>query len=600
MALKNFCTPRQSVFASDRRAAALSLDAFLSGQISGAEFFEENYFTTGMRTLVDRALRQAGGQGSGPPVFLLSDVMGGGKTHCMIALALLARDPELRRQVMGADDPAPSLGPCRVIGFDGCRSETPGGIWGSIAGQVGKAADVQHCVSSMLSPPEPRTWLQLFGTDPTIVFLDDLLPYLTCAAAVPVGKGDLGAVTATAIANLIRALRWSENVCVVISDIRRSDYPKEQAGGAMALDLAIQDICFEIQKWNGNIQPIGNDSELYHILRRRLFSEVAPDGELEKVAISYSESLREARTSGLTKSCPESLYARVLDSYPFHPDFRELFGKFRKNEGFQQTRGIIRLMQMVVSSIWNTGKAERMELIHLYDIDLNTDEIASEVRTINPDLSEAMEHDVANGGDAEAEQIDAEIGNTDASDAARLILVASLSTAPGALHGIRKQELVDYLQRPGRDLASFHYVLGELAIRARYLHGSADGRLFFKNQQNLADKLRSTAQALHPETVDRMLRDHLDDYFTPSLKDCYQTIAVLPTPDQVHVDQEEDNPHLTLPVVRKSTAPQGNDIRSDVTADASATGPRSAPPPSIQSPSALSNQSPNELLDQSA
>ena len=138
-------------------------------------------------------------------------------------------------------------------------------------------------------------------------------------------------------------------------------------------------------------------------------------------------------------------------------------------------------------------------------------------------------------------------GNSDASDAARLILVASLSTTPGAIHGLREYQLVDCLQRPGRDLSTFKAnVLDKLATRAWYLHNSADGRLFFKNQQNLAAKLRSTALSLHSETVDRMLREHLEAYFSASLRDCYQIIKVLPPPDEVQVEQEK----TTLVIVR--------------------------------------------------
>lgn len=69
---------------------------------------------------------------------------------------------------------------------------------------------------------------------------------------------------------------------------------------------------------------------------------------------------------------------------PLHPDLPELVGKFKENDGFQQTRGVIRLMQMVVANLWNSGKAEGKDLIHPYDIDLNVDEMASEVRTIRP------------------------------------------------------------------------------------------------------------------------------------------------------------------------------------------------------------------------
>jgi hypothetical protein len=61
MSLQKLCTPRPSVFAADRRATVLSLDTFLKGKVHGKEFFEENYFTSGMLTLVDRAFRQLSG-----------------------------------------------------------------------------------------------------------------------------------------------------------------------------------------------------------------------------------------------------------------------------------------------------------------------------------------------------------------------------------------------------------------------------------------------------------------------------------------------------------------------------------------------------------
>ena len=61
MSLHSLCKPRQSVFAADRRATVLNLDTFLKGQVNGPEFFEENYFTNGMLTLVDRVFRHLGG-----------------------------------------------------------------------------------------------------------------------------------------------------------------------------------------------------------------------------------------------------------------------------------------------------------------------------------------------------------------------------------------------------------------------------------------------------------------------------------------------------------------------------------------------------------
>ncbi len=561
MSIHSLCKPRPSVFAADRRATVLSLDTFLKGQVNGPEFFEENFFTNGMITLVDRAFRHLGGVGAGSSVFLLSQAMGGGKTHSMIALGLLARDPALRKKVLAEDDPAPRLGRCRVVGFNGRSTDEAGGIWGSLAEQLGKAEQFTRYVSPLLQAPGPEAWKQLLGGDPLVLFLDELPFYLEYAVAVPVGNADLGVVTTTALANLFIAVAEMDNVCLVLSDLAGTNFSIGQSNLEAAFNRAVQGITSESRRIALPITPVNpNGDELYHILRKRLFEHIAPDADIRKVAAAYREALREANRMNLTTTSPEALYTRVVDAYPFHPDLRELVGKFKENDGFQQTRGVIRLMQMVVSNLWKSEKAAGIDLIHPYDLDLNLDEIASEIRTINPSLSEAIAHDIAHSGDAEVEQIDLANENSDASDAARLILVASLSTTPGAIHGLREYQLVDCLQRPGRDLSTFKAnVLDKLATRAWYLHNSADGRLFFKNQQNLAAKLRSTALSLHPETVDRMLREHLEEYFSASLRDCYQVVKVLPPPDEVQVEQEK----ATLVIVR----PGGQANQLPVSAD---------------------------------
>jgi len=561
MSIQTFCQPRPSVFASDRRATVLNLDTFLDGKVNGPEFFAENHFTHGMLTLVVRAFRHLGGEGAGSSVFLLSQAMGGGKTHSMIALGLLAKDPVLRRTVLDGQNPAPNLGRCRVIGFNGRKTDALGGIWGVLSEQLGKAEQFARYISPILTAPGPEAWKQLLGGDPLVLFLDELPPYLEYAVSIPAGNGDLGVVTTAALANLFVAVADMDNVCLIVSDLAGVNFSIGQDRLQAAFDRAIQNIQAEARRIAVPITPVNpNGDELYHILRKRLFERIAPDAEIQRVAGAYREALREAANMGLTSTAPENLYTRVMDAYPFHPDLRELVGKFKENEGFQQTRGIIRLMQMMVAHLWNSRRADTTDLIHPYDLDLNIDEIASEIRTINPSLSEAIAHDVAHGGDAEAEQIDNGNRNSDASDAARLILVASLSTTPGAIHGLREYQLVDGLQRPGRDLSTFKAnVLDKLGTRAWYLHHSQDGRLYFKNQQNLAAKLRSTALSLHGETVDRMLRDHLDAYFAPSLRDCYQIVKVLPPLDEVQLEQER----TTLVIVRPGGLAQGLPISAD-------------------------------------
>lgn len=187
MSLQDQCTPRPSVFETDRRATVLNLDTFLDGKVHGETFFAENYFTSGMHTLLDRSFRHLAGERSGSSVFQLSQAMGGGKTHSMIALGLFARDPALRKKVLGADDPAPNLGKCRVIGFNGRNTDVNGGIWGALASQLGKSEQFAPYTSGSLQAPGPEAWKQLLLGSPTVIFLDELPPYLEYAVAVPVG-----------------------------------------------------------------------------------------------------------------------------------------------------------------------------------------------------------------------------------------------------------------------------------------------------------------------------------------------------------------------------------------------------------------------------
>jgi predicted AAA+ superfamily ATPase len=171
----------------------------------------------------------------------------------------------------------------------------------------------------------------------------------------------------------------------MLSDLAGTNFSVGQSSLQAPLNRAIQGITSESRRIAVPITPVNpNGDELYHILRRRLFESVGPDPEVQRIAAAYREALREAQKMGLTTTVPESLFTRVIDSYPFHPDLRELLGKFKENEGFQQTRGVIRLMQMVVSSLWNSKKADGLDLIHPYDLDLNLDEIATLLRFERP------------------------------------------------------------------------------------------------------------------------------------------------------------------------------------------------------------------------
>jgi hypothetical protein len=427
MTLKTHCTPRQSVFDRNRRDIVLDLSDFLEGKIEGEKFFEENFLTSGMKTLFEKTFARLENRGDQASTFLLTQSMGGGKTHNMIALGLLAKNPTLREKVLGKGGYGSKVGGVRVIGFHGRQTDAQFGIWGELADQLSKK-DVFKDYYQPLQAPGQSAWINLLKGEPTLIFLDELPPYLEAVQAKAIGSTTLSTVTATAIANLLVAVNKVElsNVCVVIADLTAS----WQAGGAM-LNSALNNLKNETSRSALRIEPVSSQGEeLYHILRTRLFQTLPDQSVRSQVANDYAAAVKAAREMDVTNHSPDSFAAQLSESYPFHFGLRDLYARFKENPGFQQTRGLIRLMRMVVSNLWETGQADKLQLIHPYNLDLNSDEIVSEIRSINPSLSEAISHDIANNGHSVAEDIDAKYNCTDAQDVSKLLLVSSLASVP--------------------------------------------------------------------------------------------------------------------------------------------------------------------------
>lgn len=545
MSLKAHCTPRPSVFDRNRRDIVLDLSDFLENKIDGAKFFEENFITAGMKTLLEKTFARLENRGDQASTFLLTQAMGGGKTHNMIALGMLARNPSLREKVLGKGGPGSKVGSVRVIGFHGRQTDAPFGIWGELADQLGKKEALKDYYQPLQAPGQ-GAWINLLKGEPTLIFLDELPPYLEAAQAKQVGGTTLATVTATAIANLLVAVNKAElsNVCVVISDLTAS----WQTGGEL-LNSALNNLQNETHRSALRIEPVSSQGdELYHILRTRLFEKLPDESVRRDVANEYAAAVKAAREMDVTNHSPDSFAAQLAESYPFHFSLRDLYARFKENPGFQQTRGLIRLMRMVVSNLWETGRAEQIKLIHPYDLDLNSDEIVSEIRSINASLTEAVSHDIANEGHSVAEELDQKLGTTDATDVSKLILVASLASVPNATHGLRQNDIIAFLCAPGRDISRVKKeIVDYLPSQAWYLHQSNDGRLFYRDIQNLAAKLHATAKQYNQQTTIRELRSYLEGLFEPTVRDTYQKLQMLPAVDEVVLEADKTTLLLVQP-----------------------------------------------------
>jgi predicted AAA+ superfamily ATPase len=312
--LKQLCVPRKNVFDRSRQDVVLDLIDLLNDEVEPYDFFEKNYQTDGMKRLFREAFRRLAAESS-QGVFVLSQAMGGGKTHNMIALGLLAGYPEVRERVLENAQQFSRLEGIRVVGFSGRESDAQFGIWGSIARQLGKSS-VFNSYYTPLSAPGQTAWINLLRGEPLLILLDELPPYLEYARSQQIGNSDLSQVTTTALANLLVAVSKEDlsNVCIVISDLRAT-----YESGSEQINRALENLKNEVGRSALVLEPVGlNTDDIYHILRKRLFEELPDEQEVWEVARAYAQAVREAKQIDITKASPERFAEQIKTSYPFH------------------------------------------------------------------------------------------------------------------------------------------------------------------------------------------------------------------------------------------------------------------------------------------
>ncbi len=97
----------------------------------------------------------------------------------------------------------------------------------------------------------------------------------------------------------------------------------------------------------------------FEIVRRRLFEPLLTQEQFlarDKVARAYRD-LYQTQEAEFPAECREQEYEkRILSAYPIHPEvFDRLYGDWSTLLKFQRTRGVLRLMALVIRSLWESG-----------------------------------------------------------------------------------------------------------------------------------------------------------------------------------------------------------------------------------------------------
>lgn len=488
----------------------------------GRDFFSRNFVTRGMEQLFREGLLRLSGK-SDQAVFELNQAMGGGKTHLMIALGLLARHPHLRPEVLTTElNARVDFDRARIAAFSG--RNTPGNyIWGEIATQLGEAEAIKPNWVHGPKAVDQRQWKEIIGDHPTLILLDELPPYLDNASTQVFGNGTLASMVVYSLSSLMSAAIELPNCAIVVANLSGSYHTQTKA-----LSQAISNLQQETRRQAMTITPVqlaGN--EIYEILKKRLIDTLPDERVIGEIADEYAQQIKKAEDGGyIVAASLEQIAEQVRETYPFHPSFKHLAALFKENEGFRQTRGLMQFTARLLKSVAER-QADDVFLIGTQHLALNDDQVKDEIERIAPKLMPALIHDIADNGNALAEKIDGELDGDAARQVMTLLLASSLSRAVGGRIGLSDSEIIEFLAAPNRKTDEFIQALEQLRDQAWYLHRE-DQRFFIKETENLTRQVERNAREVPQPKVDQALINRLNGFLEPQRRNAYQDVQILP------------------------------------------------------------------------
>ena len=530
--VKQLCAASDLVTSYSLVEQVAQLEDFASGKIDGRAFFQRNHFTAGLDLLVKRGFERLAGK-TDDGAFYLTQAMGGGKTHSLIAFGLLAADVDLRREVRPNIESGKGFGAAKVVIFNG-HQNPDSLLWGYIAEKLGRGAVMAPFWQKGARTPGVDEWAAVLGDEPVLVLLDELPSYLQMAQGEPVGNTTLGELTIGALERLFNALPRCPRACVVVTNLKDQIYLE----GSGQLRTLIESLTKHYDRNAQAITPVQqNTGEVFAIVRKRLFDRLPPPGRIDEVAQAYVDALHKAKRVDTIATTPETFIERIRETYPFHPSIRDIVARFAENNGYQKTRALIRLMRLAVRGAF--ASPDNTFLIGLQHLDFNDQGTLEEIRKINSAYSNAISRDVADRGNALAEKIAAADGVTTASSVAKVLLMSSLSTAESPLRGLTDGELIEALVDPLLEVSEIKSALARLQGQAWYLFQGVDQRAFFGQTANVTAEITEIAANIAEEQVDQTLRAKLQEVFRPRAGALYSDkMAILPALDEIQLDDE--------------------------------------------------------------
>lgn len=493
------------------------------------KFFERTYITEGMRILLTQVAERLSGRG-GEPVIQLQTSFGGGKTHTMLAVYHLATRKGALSTLSGVASIMDRVGlldvpTAHVAVIDGTAHapsqpwkhgpQVVHTLWGELAWQLGGAegyAMVAESDRRGTSPGKEVLRELLSAYSPCVVLIDELVAYVRQFAD---GQTYSGGTYASQI-SFLQAL--TEAVKLVPQAVLLGSLPESEleAGGQVGVE-ALRAIEKTFGRVNALWKPVDTD-EAFEIVRRRLFEpirdETARDVACRRFADLYVEE--GSRVPGETQE--SRYYQRLAQAYPVHPEvFDRLYEDWTTIEGFQRTRGVLKLLAKIIHRLWKSGNKDLLILpgsLPLADGQTRNEFTAYLPAGWDPVIERDVDGDRAET--TELESSEPRFGQVEA--ARRVARTLFLGTAPSSVAGQSGTRGLDAARvllgclQPGQSAATFTDALNRLADRLHYLNvtgerGKDSARYWLDTRANLRremeDRKRRFDQATDVLSIER-------------------------------------------------------------------------------------------------
>ncbi|MEI7775768.1 MAG: DUF499 domain-containing protein, partial [Verrucomicrobiota bacterium] len=510
-------TFQQSEFAAD-------LTAVRSGRASheygdAKAFFARTYITEGMGNLLTQVCQRLNGKtgDTGEAVIQLQTAFGGGKTHTLLAVYHLATRACPLSDLMGMSsllDQAKILDvPKANIGVIDGAAHAPAQpwkhgkqiihtLWGELAWQLGKAEGYEIVRGSDEKGTSPGTdllaeLLERFA--PCVILLDELVVYMRQLIGGKSLSGGSYESNLSFIQSLTEAARKVPNA-VVLASLLESE---NQAGGPHGYTSlkALEAIFNRINAiWNP-VTPV----EGFEIVRRRLFETISDPAARDQVCRAFVEAYRLEGAKVPQTTQEPRYFDSLVQSYPIHPEvFTQLYEEWTTIEGFQRTRGVLKLMAKTIYRLWQDDNKDLMILpgsLPLYDGGARTELICY----LGPGWDPVMDRDI-DGNGAETtilETKETRFGTVQAARrVARTVFLGSAPSSVNAKPGVRGIDRAHVLLgclQPGQNSALYSDALNRLAGQLHYLSSSGDKdqdgtRYWFDTRANLRREMEDRKQ----------------------------------------------------------------------------------------------------------